>query len=76
MAGLLTRSGFRGLPVPAYKSLSNSGKSISETLQWSLQQRDCSGFSPDSLLITTPKGFVNQCKAKVQIQSLEIKWNL
>jgi hypothetical protein len=73
MAGILTRSGFRGLPIRADEPLTNSGISSTRTLQWSLQQRDCSGISPDSHLITTPRGFVNQCFAKVQIQLLEIK---
>jgi len=33
----------------------------------SLQQRDCSGFSPDSLFITNSGNcVVNQCGAKIQ----------
>lgn len=31
-----------------------------------LQQRDCSGFSPDSLLIAFPKRIANQCGTKIR----------
>jgi len=51
MAGLLTYSRFRGLPIGF---LNRQWQKFFENAFWSLQQRDCSGFSPDSLLITFP----------------------
>jgi hypothetical protein len=44
VAGLLTYSAFEILPIK------NSGYNLQKLFLWSLQQRVCSGFSPDSLL--------------------------
>jgi hypothetical protein len=47
LAGLLTYSRLYDLPV-----FHNSGLRICINAYMSLQQRDCSGFTPDSLFIT------------------------
>ena len=53
MAGLLTYSGNRGLP-----NRHNQWLSVFSEPFWSSQQRDCSGFTPDSLFILHPdRGF-------------------
>ncbi len=49
MAGLLTCSSYR-LPSRLF-SISGFKQCFVYNLVWNLQQRDCSGFSPDSLLI-------------------------
>ncbi len=59
-AGLLTCSRIERLPEKFVSSNLHfadftqhlSGKSIIQHVEKSLQQRDCSGFTPDSLLIT------------------------
>jgi len=61
LAGLLTYSGFERLPVSWQKQW--PGFVQTDTL--SLQQRDCPGFSPDSLFICFPRpGWQNQYGGK------------
>ena len=47
MAGLLTYSPLGTFPICSVIS----GMSFFQQVEWSLQQRDCSGLSPDSLFI-------------------------
>lgn len=47
MAGLLTYSLFEAFPI----SWISVAKEVSKKLNGGSQQQDCSGFSPDSLLI-------------------------
>lgn len=63
-AGLLASSGLPGLPVFVFI---DSGKEDLGFRYRRLQQRDCSGFSPDSLLILSLKMRLleqNICKYK------------
>jgi hypothetical protein len=46
MAGLLTFSPF---PAPSHPPEADSGIRIAGGQNWRLQQRDCPGFTPDSL---------------------------
>ena len=64
MAGLLTYSCCGRLPGIFFPvALSR----LLATYLWNLQQRDCSGFTPDSLLIASLVwGGANQCGAKIE----------
>ena len=64
MAGLLTCSCYERLPriSPVAKVVV-----VHNIIHWNLQQRDCSGFTPDSLLIASLVwGGANQCGAKIE----------
>lgn len=62
MAGLLTC--FLRCAFPTRRSVA---KGIASAVNVNLQQRDCSGLSPDSLLIAHPKRLCEPCTAKVEV---------